>query len=152
MNVHIRWIIRRDMPAVLGIEAGSEFPWDEEDYNRCLRQNCCIGMVAELPDETIVGVMIYELHKDVVHPLKFAVHPEYRRQGVGSLMMRKLFGKLSRQRRNRIAVEVPESNLDALMFFKSLGFVATGICRGFYEHHEDAIEMVCRHEWAEVPQ
>ena len=61
MNVHIRWMIRRDMPEVLEIEQSSfEFPWTEEDFIRCLRQRNCIGMVAEY-DEKVVGFMIYEL-------------------------------------------------------------------------------------------
>ncbi|MDA8746115.1 ribosomal-protein-alanine N-acetyltransferase RimI, partial [Rubripirellula amarantea] len=58
--VHIRWMIRRDMPAVLAIENKSfEFSWTEEDFIRCLRQRNCIGMVAEENDQ-VVGFMIYE--------------------------------------------------------------------------------------------
>lgn len=46
VNVHIRWMIRRDMQEVLEIEkSGFEFPWSEEDFIRCLRQRNCIGMV-----------------------------------------------------------------------------------------------------------
>ena len=57
--VHIRWMIRRDMPAVLEIEGASfEFPWSEEEFIRCLRQRNCIGMVACRNDE-VVGFMIY---------------------------------------------------------------------------------------------
>ena len=37
VRVHIRWMIRRDMPEVLDIEqCGFEFPWSEEDFIRCL--------------------------------------------------------------------------------------------------------------------
>ena len=37
--VHIRWMIRRDMPTVLSIEESSfEFAWSEEEFIRCLRQ------------------------------------------------------------------------------------------------------------------
>ncbi len=69
LRVHIRWMIRRDMPEILGIEDRSfEFPWLEEDFIRCLRQRNCIGMVAE-HDDRIVGFMIYELHKNrIAHP------------------------------------------------------------------------------------
>ena len=53
--VHIRWMIRRDMPEVLSIENESfEFPWSEEDFIRCLRQRNCIGMVAEHHDRVVV--------------------------------------------------------------------------------------------------
>src|SRR5271168_1726673 len=80
VRVHIRWMIRRDMPEVLAIEHASfEFPWCEEEFLRVLRQRNCIGMVAEY-GERVVGFMIYELHKNKLHVLDFATHPEFRRQ------------------------------------------------------------------------
>lgn len=140
--VHIRWMIRRDMPEVLEIESQCfEFPWSDEDFIRCLRQRNCIGMVAE-HDERVVGFMIYELHKDYLHVLNFAVHQAFRRRGVGAAMMGKLANKLSHQRRTNIALEVRETNLDAQLFFRSLGFRATTVLRDFYEDTtEDAYLM-----------
>ncbi len=71
-RVHIRWMIRRDMPEVLAIEHASfEYPWCEEEFLRVLRQRNCIGMVAE-HGERIVGFMIYELHRNKIHVLDFA--------------------------------------------------------------------------------
>ena len=50
LRIHIRWMIRRDMPEILEIEKQSfEFPWCEEDFIRCLRQRNCIGMVRQYP-------------------------------------------------------------------------------------------------------
>ena len=73
-RVHIRWMIRRDMPEVLAIEHASfEYPWCEEEFLRVLRQRNCIGMVAE-HGERIVGFMIYELHRNKIHVLDFATH------------------------------------------------------------------------------
>ena len=67
VRVHIRWMIRRDMPEVLQIEQESfDYSWTEEDFLRCLRQRNCIGMVAE-QGEKVVGFMIYELHKNKLH-------------------------------------------------------------------------------------
>ncbi|QDU91370.1 ribosomal-protein-alanine N-acetyltransferase [Pirellulimonas nuda] len=142
LRVHIRWMIRRDMEEVLQIERGSfEFPWFEEDFVRCLRQRNCIGMVAEC-GEKIVGFMIYELHKTRLHILNFAVGREARRKGVGDQMVRKLIGKLSSQRRTRISLEVRETNLDAQLFFRSTGFMATSVLREFYDDSpEDAYLM-----------
>ena len=74
-GVHIRWMIRRDMPEVMRTERASfEYSWTEDDFLRCLRQRNCIGMVAETGD-SIIGFMIYELHKTRLHVLNFAVHP-----------------------------------------------------------------------------
>ena len=119
VRVHIRWMIRRDMPEVLQTEQESfEFAWTEEDFLRCLRQRNCIGMVAE-QGEKVVGFMIYELHKAKLHILNFAVHPACRRSGVGAQMVAKLISKLSSHRRTRITLEVRETNLAAQLFFRT---------------------------------
>ena len=92
--VHIRWMIRRDMPDVMGIELASfEYPWTEDDFLRCLRQRNCIGMVAERGDSTI-GFMIYELQRTRLCLLNFAVSPLVRRTGIGGLLVAKLIYKM----------------------------------------------------------
>ena len=145
-KTHIRWMIRRDMPEVLAIESDSfEFPWCENDFLRCLRQRNCIGMVAERNNE-VVGFMIYELHKSRLHILNFAVSARYRRVGVGTQMIAKLLGKLSTDRRNRILLEVRETNLAAQLFFRATGFRAVSVLRQFYEDTpEDAYLMQFRY-------
>lgn len=142
VRVHIRWMIRRDMPEVLQTEQASfEFAWTEEDFLRCLRQRNCIGMVAE-QGEKVIGFMIYELHKAKLHILNFAVHPHYRRLGVGGQMVAKLISKLSSHRRTRITLEVRETNLSAQLFFRAQGFKAVRVLRGYYEDSgEDAFVM-----------
>ena len=144
--VHIRWMIRRDMPSVLDIEAGAfEFPWNEDDFIRCLRQRNCIGMVAE-QNERVVGFMVYELHKKRLHVLNLAVDPSVRRHGVGRAMIDKLAGKLSAGRRTRILLEVRETNLAAQLFFRDLDFRAVAVLRDFYDDStEDAYLMQYRH-------
>ena len=142
VRVHIRWMIRRDMPEVLRAEQGSfDYSWTEDDFLRCLRQRNCIGMVAEHEDQ-VVGFMIYELHKTKLHVLNFAVAPEWRRFGIGGQMVLKLIGKLSSHRRTKITLAVRESNLAAQLFFRSQAFKATRVLRGYYEDSgEDAYLM-----------
>jgi ribosomal-protein-alanine N-acetyltransferase len=142
LRVHIRWMIRRDMPEVLHIEQDSfEFAWTEEDFLRCLRQRNCIGMVAE-QGEKVVGFMIYELHKTKLHILNFAVHSSCRRAGVGVQMVTKLISKLSSHRRTRITLEVRETNLVAQLFFRTQSFRAVRVLRNYYEDSgEDAFLM-----------
>ena len=145
VRVHIRWMIRRDMPEVLQTEQESfEFAWTEEDFLRCLRQRNCIGMVAE-QGERVVGFMIYELHKAKLHILNFAVHPSCRRGGIGNQMVSKLVSKLSSHRRTRITLEVRETNLAAQLFYRNQGFKAVKVLRSFYEDSgEDAFLMQYR--------
>ena len=142
LRVHIRWMIRRDMPEVLQIEQDSfDYSWTEEDFLRCLRQRNCIGMVAE-HGEKVVGFMIYELHKSKLHILNFAVCPANRRTGIGSQMIAKLVGKLSSHRRTKITLAVRETNLNAQLFFRVQDFKALKVLRNYYEDSgEDAYLM-----------
>jgi [ribosomal protein S18]-alanine N-acetyltransferase len=139
---HIRWMIRRDLPAALEIEQLSfEFPWTEGDFMRQLRQRNCIAMAAEA-GEQVVGFMVYELHHDRVQLLNIAVHPSCWRRGIGVAMLDKLKSKLSPQRRTRISCEVRETNVAAQAWLRANGFRAVAIMRNFYEDtSEDAYAM-----------
>ena len=142
----VRWMIRRDMPRVLEIENRCfDNPWTEDDFIRCLLHRNCIGMVAEVGDGTS-GFMIYELHKNRLHLLSLAVDPIYQRRGIGSVMLRKLTNKLSRDRRNRIMLEASERNLDAHLFFRKIGFKAISVLKDFYDaSKDDAYLMQFKH-------
>jgi len=142
VRIHIRWMIRRDMAEVLATELASfEYAWTEEDFLRCLRQRNCIGMVAET-DDHVIGFMIYELHRNKLHILNFAVHPDVRRTGIGRQMLQKLVNKLSTHRRQKISLAVRERNLDAQIFFSRHEFKATRVLRHYYEDSgEDAFQM-----------
>ena len=150
MKVHIRWMIRRDMPEVLAIENASfPWPWSEEDYVQALRQRNVIGRVAEW-DQRVVGVMVYELDSGVLRLLSVAVHPDFRRRGVGRRMIGELTGRVelptSHHRRLRgISLEVLETNLAAQYFFHACGFRAMAVLRDFYEASDrDAYHMIYR--------
>jgi ribosomal-protein-alanine N-acetyltransferase len=142
LHVHIRWLIRRDLPEVLAIERASfEFPWSEREFTQCLSRPNCVGMVAQY-EEQIVGYMIYELGKSKIHLLNLAVAPSLRRRGIGSQMVAKLISKLNPERRNKISLEVRETNLPAQLFFRANGFRAVSILHNFYEDSpEDAYLM-----------
>ena len=146
-HVQTRWIIRRDMARVLDIEQMSfSCPWNEDDFLRFLRQRNAIGKVAE-HGETVVGFMFYELRKGdgELFLANFAVHPAYRRMGIGAAMASKLGDKLSFHRYQRITLEIRETNLAAQMFFRAQGFKAIGVERGFYEDtDEDAFRFELR--------
>lgn len=146
LQVHIRWMIRRDMPEVLAIEsAEKKVPWTEDEFLKALRRRNCIGMVAEADDQ-IVGFIIYELNKFKLSILNFAVHPDFQRRGVATQMTSKLIGKLSTQRRTKILMTVRESNLGTQLFLRSIGFKAIEVLREMFDDTgEDAYIMVYSH-------
>lgn len=139
--INIRWLIRCDMPEVLALErAAFEFPWTQAEFIRCVRQRNCIGMVAEYA-ERVVGFMVYELHKTRAHLLNVVVASHVRRYGVGRKLLEVLIGRLTKER-NRITLEVRETNLAAQMFFRAVGFYATKVLSDWYDNtDEDAYFM-----------
>lgn len=141
-SIGIRWMIRRDTPEVMAIEAMLDAPWDEETILHLLRQRNVIGMVVE-HDEVIVGYMIYALHKRRIHLERFAVHPAYRRVGVFRAICNKLRGKLDPARRVSATAVVNERDLDTLLAMKALGWTAFEVVHGHFDDGDsDGIHMV----------
>ena len=110
LDVQLRWMIKRDLDAVLAIEEASFIvPWSEEDFLESLRQRNVIGTVA-CAGETIVGYTLHEIHKKNLHILNLAVAKEFRRMGVGRLLVQNLLSKLSEGRRPMLTAAVAERN------------------------------------------
>jgi ribosomal protein S18 acetylase RimI-like enzyme len=124
MNVYTKWLIKADLPSVLVVEAGCDYPWTEEQIIEVLRHKNCVGLVAVDANENVVGYTIYELAKGFLHVIKLAVHPKYRHQGVGGFIVRKLTQKLQSQNRTELVATVVETNLAACAFLRSQGFRA----------------------------
>jgi len=143
--VHVRWMIRRDMPEVLEIEREcfGQGAWTREDFIRHLRQRNCIGMVAE-HENLLVGYMVYELSRRWMLLVRLAVDPGCRGQGVGTTLLDKLKRKLSAQRRQLIVCPVQETALDTLRFLHRRGFRAIGLARQAELDRRDRIVMVYR--------
>ena len=143
-SLDIRWMIRRDLPEVLEIELHSfPEPWDENDFVSLLRKRNIICRVAE-HDDRIAGFMMYELRKSSIYIINFAVHPDFRRRGVGRSMIGSAISRLCPQRRTRISLHVRETNLAAQLFFREVGLRATKICRSFENDGEDAYRFEYR--------
>ena len=146
-TLHIRWLIRRDMPEILDIENDVfPFAWSEDDFLAALRQRNIIGMTAELHTNagfTVVGYMIYELHKGGIELLNLGVGRKHWRNGIGTRMVKRVIDKLSMQRRKWLQATVRETNLPAQLLFRANKLRAVEVHRDFYEDTtESAYRMV----------
>ena len=143
----IRMMYPDDLPGVLAVELQCfDDPWDEQDFREQLRKGNCFGSVATVRLQ-IVGYLVYELLAGEVFVLSVAVSPDYRRCGIGGDLVRNQFARMNRKYRNRIVANVPEKNLPAQLFFKSLGFRAVRVLANFYdEASEGAYQMLRMYE------
>jgi ribosomal protein S18 acetylase RimI-like enzyme len=133
----VRWTIRRDLPEILKIESLTSNPWKENDFLSFLRKDASIGLVADC-NEKIIGHLMYSLYKDHYRISRIAVLEKHK--GIGTRLVGKLIAKLTpMSKRTRIVIEVPETNMEMLYFFRYMKFLATEVIRGIDD--EDMIEM-----------
>jgi ribosomal-protein-alanine N-acetyltransferase len=136
--VDIRWMIRRDLDAVVEIEQQSfPEPWSEKEFIDQLRIGNNIGMVFTYQDE-VAGYVVYALHKTSIEILNLAVHPEYRRCSAATLLLEKLQYKVNgHYRRDHITALVRESNLPAQLLFAKNHFVCDEIVKSPYKDSDE---------------
>lgn len=136
--VDIRWMIRRDLDAIVEIEEQSfPEPWSEKEFIDQLRVPNNIGMVFTYQD-VVAGYVVYALHKTSLEILNLAVHPEYRRCSAATLLIERLQYKVNgHYRRDHITALVRESNLPAQLLFAKNHFYCDGIVKGAYKDSDE---------------
>jgi ribosomal protein S18 acetylase RimI-like enzyme len=125
-TANVRWLIGRDLDECVGIDSVSfdqPLRWSRAEWGDVLREKDTIGIVYSCKETMrVFGVTIYRLRKLSIDVLKVAVHPLFRRQGIGRSMSEKIRTKLTQQRRQHATAEVEERNLDGQLWLQSCGW------------------------------
>ena len=138
LNFELCWLMRRDMDEVLAIERHSfQYPWTEAEFLCALRQRNAIGKVVHV-GVRVVAYAIYELRRDEIEIVNFAVAPEFRRRGAGRFLVGTLAEKCGPQRRRRIVCNVCETNLVGHLFLRACGWRCVKVERDAYEDCDQA--------------
>jgi ribosomal-protein-alanine N-acetyltransferase len=111
-----------------------------EDFSRWYSYNPDLCVVAEI-DRRIVGCMISRIVRDTVDLASLAIHPAYRRHGVGSALLAYTVMQMKKHGIKQIELEVRKTNAAAIAFWQKLGFVLFGSLPGFYGDGEEALRM-----------
>jgi ribosomal-protein-alanine N-acetyltransferase len=101
----------------------------------------CLGAIDAERNE-LVAYLIISRYVDAWHVMNVAVAEPYRRRGIASGLMERLFEDTARDSRRGYTLEVRVSNEAAIRLYERLGFKARGIRRGYYtDNREDALIM-----------
>jgi len=151
-QVRFRPMEPSDLEEIMTIERASfSYPWSAGFFLQELRVPCARSLVAVVEGKT-AGYVIYWLLPSEVDVHNLAVHPAYRRQGVGRSLLRAVIDDARRHGSCRVSLEVRKSNEAAQRLYQSLGFVAKGVRRGYYsDDGEDAVTMVLEVEGYSPP-
>ncbi|MGN6379413.1 MAG: ribosomal protein S18-alanine N-acetyltransferase [Gaiellales bacterium] len=145
--VALRRLTPRDLDAIERIEHRAyPTPWSRSMFAGELAKpnGICVGA---FQGEVMLGYLIVARYVDAWHVMNIAVDVDHRGRGVARAMLRHLFEATRDDRERGYTLEVRVSNAVAIHLYESLGFVATGLRRGYYtDNREDALIMWRDHE------
>jgi [ribosomal protein S18]-alanine N-acetyltransferase len=136
-----------DLTDLLTIESASfTQPWSKASFLSELKKTPpSLYVVRREPSACILGYICFWPVADEIQMLNLAIHPDYRRQGLGRLLVNFLLMQAEENRISKVFLEVRPSNLAAITLYRSLGFKILYRRPGYYEpEEEDALVM----EWS----
>ncbi len=145
MIIDFRPLTLADLAAIERIERRAyPTPWSRSMFagEIAKQSSICLGAVDEDEGDRLVGYLIISRYADAWHIMNVAVDEDYRRRGIATRLLNRLFELTSTDDRRGYTLEVRVSNDHAIKLYESLGFVSRGVRRGYYtDNREDALIM-----------
>ena len=142
--VELRPLEMRDLNAIEEIERRAyPTPWSRSMFASELAKpsSICLGAFDTQTDR-LVGYLVVSRYVDAWHVMNVAVAPAWRRRGVATTLLERLFELTAGRGRRGYTLEVRVSNDGAIKLYERLGFHSRGVRRGYYtDNREDALIM-----------
>jgi [ribosomal protein S18]-alanine N-acetyltransferase len=140
--VDIRALTLADLNGIEDIEHRSyDTPWSRSMFAGELAKpaSLCLGA---FEGDQLAGYLIVSRYVDAWHIMNIAVSPDFRRRGIATALLQRLFDLTDDRSQRGYTLEVRVSNDGAITLYERLGFTARGIRRGYYtDNREDALIM-----------
>ncbi len=139
-----------DLRNVVMIEKLSfSIPWNEEMFKSELSLDFAYNFTCKLSlsgtGDILVGYMCVWLFHGEAHILNIAVHPDYRRMGLGTHLMQFFIDFSRRTKVKTLTLDVRSSNHPAIEMYRKLGFQKVGLRPHYYaDNHEEALIMALK--------
>ncbi len=142
-GIIIREMSANDLPEVIAIEDQCHTtPWTSNSFEYEIKNREAVLKVAEI-NERVIGYVCVRTILDMTHLLNLSVLPEFRRLGIGSMLMQGVLQTMRQLMPDRkITLEVRESNTAAKNLYRKFSFEVTGQRKGYFKKpDEDALIM-----------
>ncbi|WP_010246730.1 ribosomal protein S18-alanine N-acetyltransferase [Acetivibrio cellulolyticus] len=117
-------------------------PWSKQAFIEEVTNNKFARYIIAKIDGKTVGYAGLWKVCDEGHITNVAVHPEYRRNGVGFMLVRNLIDLSIKEDIARLTLEVRRSNIPAQNLYTKFGFKVEGFRKEYYaDNKEDAMIM-----------
>jgi ribosomal-protein-alanine N-acetyltransferase len=132
-----------DLDEIEAIERASyPAPWSRSMFASELAKPSSLSLAAVDGRGRLVGYLVLSRFVDAWHVMNLAVDPAWRRRGIASLLLERLFELTRDDVRRGYTLEVRVSNVAAIRLYERFGFHSKGIRRGYYtDNREDALIM-----------
>jgi ribosomal-protein-alanine N-acetyltransferase len=108
-------------------------PWTEEMLLSQLPDDSHEFLAAESDSGELLGYVGMMCVLDEGYIANVAVSPEYRRQGIGDLLIEKLLERAALRELSFVTLEVREHNEPAIALYRKHGFSPVGLRKNYYE-------------------
>lgn len=116
-------------------------PWSYESLAEELSNPLAVFFVAELDGKTVAYAGMHHII-DEGYITNIAVHPDFRRRGLATALVRVLDSYAKDNGLAMLTLEVRPSNIAAINIYSNAGFDEEGVRRDFYEDpKEDGLIM-----------
>ena len=140
--VKLRRLRTSDLDRIEELERESyPTPWSRSMFAGELAKpsGICLGA---FQGADMLGYLIVARYVDAWHIMNVAVDPIWRGRGVARTLLERLFEVTGEDPDRGFTLEVRVTNAVAIHLYESLGFVTTGVRRGYYtDNREDALIM-----------
>jgi ribosomal-protein-alanine N-acetyltransferase len=134
---------KKDIAQVLLIEVNSfPSPWSERMFLSEIRDNRLSNFLVAKHNEIVVGYGGFWLIFDEAHFVNLAVHPSFRRRGIGKRLLSALLALAKERGATKATLEVRVSNVAAIKLYEKFNFKICAIRKKYYkDNNEDALVM-----------
>ena len=122
-------------------EAREAASWSED----ALRETASLPGVAAFVSErggAITGIVVGRQVLDEAEILNLAVRRGVRRQGEGRALVGQILQAFGQRQVSRVFLEVRESNVGAIAFYRELGFAPVGLRKDYYRDPIEAATVM----------
>jgi ribosomal-protein-alanine N-acetyltransferase len=142
-EIRIRRMRVEDVDMVFSIETQVfPTPWSRRAFLTEITENSLAHYIVAELDFRVIGYSGMWVILDEAHITNIAVHPLYRRRGIGSMLLQEMIDRAYCLGATRMTLEVRVSNTSARKLYEQFHFVKRGLRRKYYtDTQEDAIIM-----------
>lgn len=145
-EIIVRRMLPEDLEEVCRIEKDNfTLPWSEKSFLESMERTDTVFLTA-LSGNEVVGYLGCYCIAGEGEITNVAVHGNYRRKGIGGMLLEKLYKEGEKLACREYFLEVRESNEAAISLYARQGFVEEGIRKNFYERPVENAIIMWKHE------